>query len=148
MISLVSLKLWPLLVTSVFIRNIIGGLYFGPLAGQKWGRYVAADKSNSKWMEDMDVHSRGRILWIVIFGTLMSFFRMYIMAQLFFALQVATIVEAIKVSLCLFCAFELASNLDSDLWAHRPFMLTVLNALHTMIDFLASGVMIVVWSPF
>lgn len=132
----IAINLWAVLGAAV-VSMVIGTVWYGPLFGKQWMALTGLTKESMKSMSLTPVQAMAG-------GFAMSLLMAYVLAHFIGALTSVGF-NGYFVGFWVWLGFIMTTQIHSFLWEGKPFRLFTLNALYTLVTYLAMGAVITWW---
>jgi len=131
-------NIWPALIAAI-ASMILGFVWYGPLFGKYWMKLQGLTKKDVD-----DWKKSGKSMGPYYFAAFVaSFVTAFTLSMLFQALGVSSIGGAWAFGVIIWVGFVLTTTLSSVLWEGKSISLYSLNNLHTLVNILLIGAVMV-----
>ena len=133
----IDVNLWAVLITAI-VSMIVGALWYGPLFGKAWMRFVGFNKDSVKKMKMTATKS-------MTLGFIGSLIMAYVLAVFVGLSGANTLVEGAMVGFWVWLGFAMPLNASVFLWEGKSIKLFFLNTFQYLITFKLMAAILAVW---
>ena len=133
----IDVNLWAVLITAI-VSMIVGALWYGPLFGKAWMRFVGFNKDSVKKMKMTATKS-------MTLGFIGSLIMAYVLAVVVGLSGANTLVEGAMVGFWVWLGFAMPLNASVFLWEGKSIKLFFLNTFQYLITFKLMAAILAVW---
>ena len=133
----IDVNLWAVLITAI-VSMIVGALWYGPLFGKAWMRFVGFNKDSVKKMKMTATKS-------MTLGFIGSLIMAYVLAVFVGLSGANTLVEGAMVGFWVWLGFAMPINASVFLWEGKSIKLFFLNTFQYLIKLKLMAAILAVW---
>jgi len=133
----IDVNLWAVLITAI-VSMIVGALWYGPLFGKAWMRFVGFNKDSVKKMKMTATKS-------MTLGFIGSLIMAYVLTVFVGLSGANTLVEGAMVGFWVWLGFAMPLNASVFLWEGKSIKLFFLNTFQYLITFKLMAAILAVW---